>query len=982
MKKSFHLTFLAQALISFATAFALAPRLMALTPVLPLQKPSAEIPALLESVRDPDLAFEQINDDQEAARVKASVAADVVAVAKEDANKGQLFEALMKANMRLAYYYEDVRAGRTQSAEKADLNGLISRYRADGSRFANEIIRLKPQDQGQAVFVLGLNQIVSGDASGFSYLSKNKKVLGKDRATRAEFLQLIKSGGRDSPAMRKSLSSAMNSLGASGQVAGYFHLARIEKNPGPSLAKAVKAATRLPRADRENAVAYALQLYTSKTKKVNYTKLPFDLKGHSDLFVTRAIKERGILQTSGRNVTPALQFYRSILDSTRNTPLLGPVLERILEIEETTSRVSKNYSVYEKALINATEMSKDPGSLGRGNEANAKALNARVGQRYRNFVVNLVNQAKAPKASKPLRAQTIAIIINYVANYAPAADKVPFKTELGRIYALNGQHPEAVKVFMALKNESQGAKAQEFLVLAMNSQRILAAWPSAAPWNGLPKKNAPARTTLADMYEERFSATNNWDDLAHHGLLLINVNNDTKAFAAWTKNLEKNPKGPHAQFAAGMMMLAYSTGKSWQKLEDVARLAIKSNLVPKVGNRSLNSVAMLGDALFEGGKEHFAQKRYAQAHEKLAEFVKKYRQDKRRAEGLFVLAKSFHMDKKHPQSIESLLALVNDYPRSPYEHDALLFGGDWAMPMAWEDQTIFFYQRFIERFAKDPKVPQIRMSLSELYMGRELYGNAVRLQAAHVEDVRVSKTDRIEAALTIMAIEERYGDAKYAVWGATKAKEISGNDAVIVARVVSFDARRAAKSGDINKVRSLEAQLTKMNIRERGVVESLAQLRYLMAEQQATATKQEIFNLGQTNPAATLAAQYQIFQKTATAYDRVCAAGTSTFCGLAMLRLSETTRDSLSSIENLTIAQTLDEKTVRNFESQKLGIINAIGKTASRADSIALGISEKGDTTPAWSQEIIVSNSDNSIERSHGATGSGYVQFIPPNVDQ
>lgn len=976
-----HLTFVAKALISLAVVLA-APGLMALTPVLPLQKPSAEIPMLSEAVRDPDLAFEQINDDAEAARVKASIQADTEALTKEGANKAQLFESLMKSNMRLSYYYEDLRAGRMASGEKGDPSSLAARHRSEASRYANEILRLRPQDQGQAHYIVGLNQILAGDASGFSYLTKNKKALGKDRATRAEFLTLIKSSGKDSPAMRKSLAQDMNALGASGQVAGYFYQARLDKNPSASLAKAVKAATRLPRADRENAVAYALQLWSGKTKSVNYTKLPFDLKGHSDLLVTRAIKERGILQTSGRNVTPALQFYRSILESTRGTPLLGPVLERILEIEEATANTTKNYSVYEKALINAREMTADKASLGRGQEANAQALNGRIMQRYRNFVIKLVNLAKAPKATKPLRAQTIAIIINYVANYAPAADKVPFKTELGRIYALNGQHAEAVKVFMALKKESTGAKAQEFLALAIQSQRILADWPVKAPWAGVPKKNAAARTSLADMYEERFAATNNWDDLAHHGLLLINVNNNTKAFAAWTKNLEKNPSGPHAQLAAGMMMVAYQTGKVWQKLEDVARLAIKARLVPKVGNRSLDSVALLGDALFEGGREHFGQKRYAQAHEKLSEFVKKYRKDRRRPEALFVLAKAYHFDNKHPASIESLLALINDYPGSAYEHDALLFGGEWAMPMAWEDQTIFFYQRFLERFAKDPKVPAIRMSLTELYMGRELYGNAVRLHAAHVEDTRVSKQDRIESALSIMAIEERYGDAKYAVWGATKAKEISGNDPVIVARVVSFDARRAARSGDINKVRNLEAQLSKLNINERSVVESLAQLRYLMAEKQATETKQEIFNLGQTNPMATLNAQYQIFLKTTAAYDRVCAAGTSTYCGLAMLRLSETTRNSLSSIENLSIAQTLDEKTVRNFENQKLSIINAIGKTAARADSIALGISEKGETTPEWSQEIVVNNSDNSLERSHGATGSGYVQFIPPNVDQ
>jgi hypothetical protein len=955
--------------------------LAAMTPVLPLPKPLSEIPMLFEAVRDPDLAFETIADDADAARVKAQATLDAEALLKEGSNKASLLQALMKANVRLSYYYEDVRAGRLPSTDRVDVDALITRYREEGARRAAEYLKLRPEDQAQALYIIGLSQ-ARADSSDVGYLTKNKKALGKDRANRAEFLSLIRSGGKDSPALRRSLTQLMNPLGASGQVAAHLYLARLSKDPSAELAKAVAAATRLPRNDRENAVAFALQIWTEKTGKVNYAKLPFDLKGHSDLFVTRAIKERAVLSAQGKNPAPILQFYRSIIEVNRGTPLLALVLERVLEIEESVATSTKVYSTYEKALISAKEMTSDKLSLGKGQEANAQAANARISQRYRGFVSGLISQAKAPKATKPLRAQTIAIVINYVANYAPAADKVNFKTELGRIYAINDQHAEAVRTFMDLKKNAHGPQAQEFLALAISSQRVLADWPQKAPWAGVPKKNAPARTVLAGMYEERFSATNNWDDLAHHGLLLINVNSNAKAFQAWTKNLEKNPSGPHAQLAAGMMMLAYQGDKAWQKLEDVARLAIKAKLTPLVGTRSLDSSALLADALFEGGREHYSLKRYAQAHEKLAEFVKKYRKDSRRPEALFTLAKAYHSDNRHPPSIEALLSLINDYPGSTYEHDALLFGGDWTVPMAWEDQTIFFYQRFIERFAKDPKVPTIRLVLAELYMGRELYGNAVRLHAQHVEDVRVTKRNRIESALAIMAIEERYGDAKYAVWGASKAREISGQDPIIVARVVSFDARRAAKSGDANRIRSLEAQLSKLGVNERGVIESLAQLRYLMAEKQAVETKQEIFNLAQTNPLQTLNAQYQIFQKTAASYDRVCSAGVSTYCGLAMLRLSETMRDSLASIENLSIAQTLDEKTVRTFENQKLGIINSIGKTAARADAIALGISEKGETTPEWSQEIVVNNSDNSLERSHGATGSGYVQFMLPSVEK
>jgi hypothetical protein len=100
-----------------------------------------------------------------------------------------------------------------------------------------------------------------------------------------------------------------------------------------------------------------------------------------------------------------------------------------------------------------------------------------------------------------------------------------------------------------------------------------------------------------------------------------------------------------------------------------------------------------------------------------------------------------------------------------------------------------------------------------------------------------------------------------------------------------------------------------------------------------------------------------------------------------MLRLSEVTRNSLSAIEPLTIPQTLEEAQVRRFDQQKLAIIGTISQVASRADAVALGVSEKGETLPEWSQEIVVNNSEASFDRSHGAIGNGYVQWLPVKAD-
>ena len=48
-------------------------------------------------------------------------------------------------------------------------------------------------------------------------------------------------------------------------------------------------------------------------------------------------------------------------------------------------------------------------------------------------------------------------------------------------------------------------------------------------------------------------------------------------------------------------------------------------------------------------------------------------------------------------------------------------------------------------------------------------------------------------------------------------------------------------------------------------------------------------------------------------FDNVCDAGISSYCGPAMVMLSQATKYTLDAIEDITIPQTLDEKTVDRF---------------------------------------------------------------------
>ena len=113
-------------------------------------------------------------------------------------------------------------------------------------------------------------------------------------------------------------------------------------------------------------------------------------------------------------------------------------------------------------------------------------------------------------------------------------------------------------------------------------------------------------------------------------------------------------------------------------------------------------------------------------------------------------------------------------------------------------------------------------------------------------------------------------------------------------------------------------------------------------------------------------------------FEGVCNIGESSFCAPAMMMLSDTTKNTLIAIEDITIPQTLDEKVVSQFEERKLSIVAYLDQVAREADTKALGISEEGQTTPDWSREVQWTNDEQiNFDQTNSSSGNGFVQWAP-----
>lgn len=978
----------------------LAPPLMAdFQPLIPMNYSANDIPMLEKALQDPGLDKQLLTDDlyfeQTFQEVKA-LQAELRSM--RGPRRVEILKNLYVNYVTMSYFFEDLRAGRLTSQTNYDpIDSKVVKTRKITKYYAQQFAKFtkNPRLKAEALYHALTSQYLLGQnrSQVVRSLASLKDKLDGYLTRRVNLLigiEKLKGGRRNRQEGKRLLRSIMKSLPLSGGIAARLALARMEaglSGQGQKVRRADKAyrywlhhatyrSRNQSKLDRSEVLAFSLAVWRrAETGKSSWQKPPFRLKYFGDLDLANAIVERAALAAaSERQYQTAARRYQALSRKYQGSGMMGRIDRRILKIQELKSTRKGQPYPYQQALLKYSRKYQDSSF----NRALGQQMVEEINRSHEQLVERVLQKGQHRNQRRAYRKQAIQVAQTYLQTQKNSAKELHIKEQIADIHVLLGQHRPAVALYLELKNKHQDQQSFRFLNLAINSQSKLANWPMKPVWRQIKKGESRERQTLATMYTEKFQQTQNWNDLANLGLLWLNLGKHDKAFSLWSAHLQKQPAGPQAQRAAGYMMVSYRQAKQWQSLEDVTRLSLQTRLTPIHRNRPMNAMEFLANALFYVGKELFDQQQWAGSVSKLKEFTTTFTKDKRRPEGMFFLAQGYHNNANHPESIETIMSLVNEYPTSRFIREALVLGGQWSIPMAYEEQTIFFYQKFIDRFSSDKRTPKIREKLVDLYMGRDLYGHAARVYKAHSQDPKVDRQTQVKAALAVMNIEERFGETKYARWGAQRVKKIGSDSPATLAQVYGFETRVAAKKGDLKTVRRLERQLEGLPLSEPEVVQALAQVRFILAEKEATTTKNEFFNLALKSPRKTLEKQFGLFVNVQKAYESVCEAGNSSYCAPAMMRLSETTQNTLDAIEEISIAQTLGAKQVEKFEKRKLGIVSYLAEVAAKADNRALGMSADGKTTPDWSREIMWVNSNEwNFDETQPTSGNGYVQWAP-----
>ena len=401
-----------------------------------------------------------------------------------------------------------------------------------------------------------------------------------------------------------------------------------------------------------------------------------------------------------------------------------------------------------------------------------------------------------------------------------------------------------------------------------------------------------------------------------------------------------------------MIQDSYSS-RDWSFLISLVERLSKQKVGPTTPKGvPLNYQPMYAEALFNLGKQTYEENKYKIAGKNFSQFIQLFKKDRRRPEALYLMSYSFLLENQTDAGIKGFQELVTKYPSSKHTSDAIITGGEYSVKKNYGKIAIFFYQQYLKLYPKDKKVVQIREILAKILIKEQLYGEAARLYQAQSRSKLADRQTQIKAALAYIEVVEKHGDIDQALPGAKRIRQIGRKDHHAFATALGLEARFAYRGKNLGKIRSLEKELEKLDVKLPAVQQSLGETRYYIARLTFVPIVNREHNLTIKDPQAAVLKYYENFQNNRKSFDKVCSSGISTYCAPSKLALSNYSLTAIEAMEQVSVNTGLDDGSINNFKlfrNQYLAELASLGKNLEES---AKDLADKGTTTKIWKQQI------------------------------
>ncbi len=827
----------------------------------------------------------------------------------------------------------------------------------------------KPLNKAKGQYYNNLARyIVSDGGDGISNLVSLQEQLATEKAISANINLLIGYSLALAPSTSAQglayMSKAAPDVAVYGRVAQRLTEAFVEYG-----LDADGAPTAAPKPTAESKLSYAIQIARGMPPGLQYlvmdtaifiwskahankaVKAPaFLSEGFTALIPVEALREReATAALKSGDLKTASKLYKELSATFANNELGLQLDKRVWDIDLADYQKTKQISDLEASYTSLAERY-PAAKLRKGSDSAFTMLG--ISESYRKILEDVLTQAMQPSVIPSAKTAALQAAQRYTKLESDRAVTYPIKTKLAQAYRSLNMNKEAVELYLDLAKD-QGLKNY---VLAIEAQSRLANWPLQPSFDPAPTGDAAERTHLLGIMETVSKLKNgeDWQYLAQMGLLYRALGQNKKTEDLWLSALKAGAPNKYALESAGLLLNEYNTNKRTLELIDLVHVLAAKKIVPTSKGVALNYGPWLADALFTAGSTDLQSKNYPRAIRYLDEFSQAFANDPRNAIATFSLAQAYKGAGKLVAALNVTRALVEKNNKFPQRPAALLQGAEWGiLDKATLEYSFYFYNKYLTDYKNEVNVPQIRLTLADLYLKRKLYGWAARLYREQSLAPNVKPDQQLFAAVKYLDIEEQFGEAKDAFWGAQRISQLAKPNDPAAIHAMAFQARYVSNARDVKAMTDTENKLMPYSKTSKEALEALGYLRFKRAEMATRPIVYQENNLLIKDPEGIVKKYFAIFEAEKMHYLRVCQLGITTSCAPAFLRLMAVAKQGAEALDKVQIADTLGPNRVNSFKVFKQLHLNKILQARRDYGAQALKMAKAGTTTNTWKDEIV-----------------------------
>ena len=662
---------------------------------------------------------------------------------------------------------------------------------------------------------------------------------------------------------------------------------------------------------------------------INWEKIPFSLKPFEGYAELDAINERKAykLFDSGRR-SESLDIIAKLLPEYEESEELGALTERYLTMLGQSIKKVEDDNAYLEALHRANRDFRSSNIMGEGQSDAAKKYAKRFHMLFYVHVLKSLKATRAPTTQTDNRSQAIKGATLFLSLADDAKEKVRIMNEIAFQHQLNKEPGKAVDIYVEIAKIVKGDQKPAYLNKAIDAQRILAQWPRNPPWSKDIPGDKSARKKLITLYQMALRKDgNNWQALAHIGLLQKNIGSMETAIQTWFPKLAAHDKDQNAALAAGLMLMHYNDQKKWKDLIILSQTILKHQIEPKHKDKTLDPNIFLADALFKGGNDAVQRKEQNLAIKYFRMFRNQFKNDKRLAEVLFKTGLAYNDVRDQKKFVMSMKAVITGFPKSPYEKEALRKGIALSKD---ESDKVYFLENFLKRYQQDSEALAMRDALAKLYLGLTMVNKAIAVYEVQEKDKRTKPEGKLAFNLRIIELAEKDENVKASLLAAERITKTPQVPAAPLAKAYAVFAKFHAQKTQWDRVEHYAKLIEKLDRRDKATVAAIAQVRYLVAVRNSLTPSPAPDPRTIKDPTKEMMNQASEYQGLKTHFDKVCELGQTEACLRAKKDLSTVAQRSYDNIQSINMAQAPDNKTLNEFVGRKKKILQSISNSIQR----------------------------------------------------